>query len=171
MKSAKNSTQPSIITIRFMFNPNSDADVIAHLAGFANKTSYIKSLIMHDINPDYPVDKLPNDCPNNTQFITLKLDSETDTDIITRLTMVPNKRDYLTTLVRADISGEITESWAQIAGKTDLNGLLVSLAMVSENLDEVSGQITDSAKRAVLDTLKAQIGDALRIINSGLDLA
>ena len=157
--------------IRLMFNTNADADVIKHLAGFSNKTAYIKSLILHDIDSRYPLFRDEESNPHESPSVTMKLHKTNDQDVIKRLMSVPNKRDYISTLIRSDISGEITESWKEISNKTDLNGLLMSLAMVTENLDDVSGQIADSAKRAVIDTLKSQIGDALRIINSGLDLA
>ena len=157
--------------IRLMFNTKTEADVLKQLSMFANKTSYIKSLILHDLNPDYPVYRDAESDPYESPSVTMKLHRKKDQEVIARLAAVPNKRDYITSLVRADIYGEKSESWKEIRDKTDLNGLLMSLSMVTENLDEVSKQITDTTKRAVLTTLKSQIEDALRVINSGLDLA
>ena len=163
-------SREQVISIKIRLNPKTDADVVRHIAGFANKTNYIKSLILHDIDPQNAKEKTASDNPSETVFFTLNLYPHEDATIISHLETISNKRDYIAALVRADIAGTESESWNDIMDKTDLNGTLFMLKMLSSNLEDIAGKTKDQAKQGFLLALKSQIEDAVRVINSGLDL-
>lgn len=131
----------SSIIISIPFNLEKDIPIVEKILTASPISAYIKSLIAKDIGIDAAYDvtfsEIPADPPKSKWFH-VRLNTETEPEIIEKLKSVGSKIDYIRTLVNDDINAVRSKSWERFSEEIGIQQYRDSALFAASQFAELS---------------------------------
>lgn len=115
---------PKSIIMNVRLSPAEDKTIIEKICSAGSVSGYIKSLIARDIGRDYPIVDFhvkQKTASSQISSLHISLNPTSEKDIIEKLNSVPNKSDYIRSLVYDDMNSTKSKSFHQLSDEIDLD--------------------------------------------------